>query len=480
MNARLSPLLLLGFCCGSLAAQAPDPVGERKEAVESGLLPRVFVVGEITEARTIRERMAEHHVPGASVAVMRAGRVEWAEGYGVRRVGEAGRVKASTLFQAASIGKPITAAAVLRLVDRGELDLDTDVNEQLRSWTLPVGEHATARPVTIRDILSHTAGLTVSGFAGYAVDDALPTAIGVLEGRGNSSPVRVDAVPGTGHRYSGGGYTILQVLLEDVGAAPFTSIMAREILRPLGMTRSTFAQPLPTRLTEDVAFAHDEGGTLVEGGWHVYPELAAAGLWSTPTELARFALGVRAAYSGMPGAFLEETTAREMLTADRFSFGLGFQIAGEGEELLFLHTGSNLGYKGILALYPTTGDGVAILTNGEAGGDLMMEIVRAVSAVYEWPNFKPKSGAVVPLDPADAERFVGKYVFADEPERVVRVALDDDALVLVRTDDRRTRLLPTSETEFFLEWDGTSVVFEPEGREGELEWDGEARARRIE
>lgn len=384
---QVAAIVLAALTCGSPAcAQQSDSIAGRQRAVEQGLLPAVVVAGDPDPAGAIHERMKHYRVPGVSIAVINDGAVEWAKGYGVRRAGSVDPVVDSTIFQAGSLSKPVAATALLRLVEAGRLSLDGDVNGQLRSWRVPGNKFTAEHSVTLGEILSHSAGFTVSGFTGYAAGETVPTAVGVLKGQGNTEPVRVDMVPGTGFRYSGGGYTVAQVLLQDVTGERFEAAMQWLVLEPLGMVRSTFVQPLPMRLAKDAANAHGADGRRVKGRWHTYPEQAAAGLWTTPTDLARFALGIRAAYLGEQGAILEQATARKMLSGKSGGYGLGVHVEGTGDSLRFSHSGANAGYRAFFVLYPETGDGVVVMTNSDNGDALGMEVVRAVARAYGWPD----------------------------------------------------------------------------------------------
>ena len=469
------PLLILAAT--PALAQRPDEAAERQRSVEAGLLPAVLVAGAPQPTYSVTDRMAHYGVPAVSVAVINDGRIEWARGYGVREAG--GSVTTATLFQAASISKPITATAALRLVEAGRLDLDGDVNDRLRSWHVPESAYTAEHPVTLRGLLSHTAGLTVSGFPGYAAGEAVPTLVGVLDGEGNTDPVRVDTTPGTAARYSGGGFAVAQLLVEDVTGEPFAAVVGRTVLDPLGMERSTFAQPLPDALGGEAAVAHDEGGAPVAGRWHTYPERAAAGLWTTPTDLARFLLGLRAAWLGEPGAILSPEMTREMFTRGMVSYGLGIGVDNAGDSLRVGHNGANWGYRAVMVLYPATGDGAVVMTNADAGGEIRYEILRAISQAYGWPDFKPDAREVVTLGGGAAERLVGAYRFVEDPARVLVVDFDGDHFTVRHPSEAPQRLWPVSETSFFVEGEGTSVVFAPGGAEGEMEWNGEERARRV-
>ena len=246
---------------------------DRVERVMHGLRPPVEVEGHPTTRWTLAERMTHYKVPGVSIAVIEGGHIAWARGFGVKEAGNSDPVGLTTLFQAASISKPIAATAMLRLVERGTLELDTDVNHYLTSWKLPDNEHTAVEKVTLRRIASHTAGLTVHGFPGYKPTEPLPTVVQILDGvsPANTEPVRVDTTPGTVECYSGGGTTVMQQLLVDVTGNPFPALMQELVLDPAGMTHSTFEQALTATRATEAARAHDEDGNPIPGGWHVYP-----------------------------------------------------------------------------------------------------------------------------------------------------------------------------------------------------------------
>jgi CubicO group peptidase (beta-lactamase class C family) len=448
------PILAFAFCADT---QASESVAERQRAVEEGLLPGVVVAGDSVPKYSIPARMEHFKVPAISIAVINDGQVEWARGYGVKRVGSTDSVTTSTRFQAASISKPVAATAALRLVEEGRLKLDTDVNDELKSWRVPDNEFTAKQPVTLGEILSHTAGLTVHGFPGYASGEKVPSAVDVLDGKGNTDPVRVDTVPGTMWRYSGGGYTVAQVLIGDVTGEPFATAMKRLVLDPLGMKQSTYVQPLPSQLSDSAAVAYRSDGEAVEGEWHTYPEQAAAGLWTTPSDLARFALGIRAAYLGEDGTILKQATARQMLTERMGGYGLGVAVEGSGDTLRFSHGGANEGYRAFFVLYPATGDGVAVMTDSDAGAALYMEVVRAVAHVYGWPDFKPETRTVVQVAPNVVERYVGDYVV--DRDFVISVTQESGQLYASYPGQPRARLLAESETQFFPEGNQLRLTF---------------------
>ena len=259
------------------------------------------------------------------------------------------------------------------------------MNAKLRSWKVPGNEYTAVEKVTLRRLLSHTAGLTVHGFAGYARGRKVPTLLELLDGRppANSPAIRVDFVPGSRYRYSGGGYSVVQQLIIDVMAEPFPQVMRELALDPLGMEHSTFEQPLPAGWRGRAATAHRSDGKPVEGDWHTYPEMAAAGLWTTPSDLARVVAEIE------HPTLLDPATVAMMLTEVRSGYGLGFAVSGEKSSREFSHGGANVGYQCILIGLPEAGQGAVVMTNGDRGGRLAEEVIRAVAVEYDWPVRQP-------------------------------------------------------------------------------------------
>lgn len=407
----ISAFVVVGGIAGEAVAEdGVRPPAEQAaivDAVEHGLAPAVLIAGAPTERRSLTDEMARLHVPGVSIAVLQRGTIAWAKGYGVVSAGGA-PVTPDTIFQAASISKPVAAFAALRLVDQGKLGLDRDVNEQLQGWKLPgAGGH----PVTLRQLLSHTAGTTVPGFPGYPAGTPVPSTEEVLRGEppANTQAVLVDTPPGTVWRYSGGGYTIVQKLIGDATGRPFAEVLSETVLNPVGMTHSSFKQPLGETATRTAAWPHDAKGAPIPGGPHTYPELAAAGLWTTPSDLARFALAVRAAASHTPGALLPPALADAMLTPVKSDYGLGFSLRTTAGAHSFSHSGSNAGYENMLVAFSGSGDGVVIMTNGQQGGELANELVHSVSVAYGWPGYRSIERPSIPVAADRAAKLAGEY-----------------------------------------------------------------------
>lgn len=333
--------------------------------------------------------MQEHHVAGLSLAVVENGQILKAKGYGFTDKGGQTPVTTGTLFQAGSISKPVAALGALVLVERGRLSLDADVNTELAGWKVPTNEFTQSQSVTLRRILSHTAGLTIHGFPGYATNATRPTLVQVLDGvpPANTHAIRVDAVPGSQWRYSGGGYTIMQQMMMDVSGKPFAELMRETVLLPLAMTNSTYEQPLPAEQAAMTASAYYPEGRPVEGRWHVYPEMAAAGLWTTASDLARFMIAVQRMYQGETNLVLSPASVREMLTVQNPGLsktdGLGVFVSGSEKTFRFWHDGRNEGFDALFVGLPNQRKGVAVMINANANG-ATKEAVNEVAKQYVW------------------------------------------------------------------------------------------------
>jgi len=339
---------------------------------------------------TLAQIMEKARVPGVSIAVIKDFQIHWAKGYGQADVTAGAPVTTDTLFQAASISKPVAAMGVLRLVQEGKLSLDADINTYLKSWKLPGGEYTRNRPVTLRSLLSHTSGLGDGfGFPGYHPKAPLPTVVQILNGEkpSNTGKVLMERPPFTASKYSGGGVTIVQLALTDATGRPFPELLKSLVLDPIGMTNSGYDQPLTPERDRTAARAHSGRGTAMDAKWHVYPELEAAGLWTTPTDLARLAIELQKALSGKSTRVLSQAAATEMVTPVGVGdFAVGFGLRKMGEGWYFGHGGSNWGFQCDLVAHRLKGYGVAIMTNADSGGVILTELRNRVAAAYDWDS----------------------------------------------------------------------------------------------
>jgi CubicO group peptidase (beta-lactamase class C family) len=407
-------------------------------------------------------------IPAVSLAVVRDGVLAWEHAWGVATAGRPDPVTPRTLFQAGSISKPVAALCALRLVAQGRLDLDADVNQHLVSWKVPAN-HGWQPRVTVRQLLSHTAGLTVHGFPGYPPGQPVPSLLEVLDGQGNTPPVRVGTIPGLQFSYSGGGYCVLQQLLVDLTGTAFPKLAQELVLGPLDMANSTYQQPLPKRRWAQAARGHRIGGAPVAGGWHAYPEMAAAGLWTTPSDLARFAAAVQQARASAPGAILPQRLVGELLRpqapnpqAPNQRMGLGLLLAGDGATLRFGHGGDDQGFVAQLLATAAPSHGVAVMINSDHGEALLEAIVEAVARAEGWQEvlpqaLTPREAAAGVAGEADLDRWQGRYQLPDgrllevEPDghRLLLAAPGQDPLVLVPTGDHRWAAQSVSATVTF-------------------------------
>jgi len=426
---------------------------ERQQRVEAGLWQEPVTHPRGPETRTIAAAMARHRVPGCAVAVIDAGEIAWSRGYGATAsdAPEPVAVGVDTLFQACSISKPVAAMAVHRLVQAGRVDLDEDVNAYLASWQLPANGDWQPR-VTLRHLLSHTAGLTTCWYPGYRRGAALPTILQTLQGvaPANTPPVRATALPGTQFRYSGSHYSVVQQLLSDVTSIPFNDLLRETVFAPLRMAHSGYEVDLPARYSGATASGHDAGGEPISGDWRAMPEGAGAGLWTTPADLCRLACDVMAAWSGRPAQLLDQETAWQMLTAQVGGWGLGWTVEEVDSALRCGHGGSNIGYKCRLAFWPELGVGAAVMTNADDGTFFVNEIIAAIGREYGWPNAVGLADRGETNNAVEGvKRFVG--VWSSEGLPSLTIVATDDGLTLHVAGQAALPLRPISEATFIAE-----------------------------
>jgi CubicO group peptidase (beta-lactamase class C family) len=452
----------------------PKSVEQRIESVINNLLPATAIEGKFGDPKTLCERLAHYQIPGISIAVINDFEIEWARGFGVCETLTNRQVTPDTLFQAASISKPVFALAVMRLAQEGRLDIDEDINTYLTSWRVPAIGDWQPR-ITLRQLLSHTAGLTVHGFPGYPHSAQLPTLVQVINGEppANTEKVEVNIIPGLHFRYSGGGTTIAQQVLVDLLKQPFPQIMRELVLEPLGMKNSTYQQPLLNDRLTKAATAHFSSGIPVEGKHHIYPEMAAAGLWTTPSDLAKLAVEVMRVLHGWAPSVWNKQTLEQMLRPqqpeqiqganDEFIglgnglfVGLGFFVGGGiGDGFYFFHSGHNEGFVSLMRVYAHIGKGAIVMLNSNQG-ELIPEVMRAIAVEYDWPDVFAKEKTIIPLVKAD--RYCGLY--STQAGLQFQVMAQDGNLFVKCQQQTPLQFFPTSELEFFVKAVNTNICFE--------------------
>ena len=381
MKTSIATIVLLFYSLTIYAQESPDAFIKAIEAVQDS-------TGGNFDHFTLEGMMDEYGVPGLSIAVIKDYEIHWAKGYGVADVETGALVDEHTVFQAASISKPVAAMAVMKAVQEGYFSLDDDINTILSSWKLPDSEFTAERPVTPRTLTSHTSGLGDGfGFPGYKPDAPLPTAVQILDGEkpSNVGVVAMERPPMKAIKYSGGGVTMMQLALADAVGKSFEEIAQEYVLDPIGMTNSTFEQPLSAERDQNATRAHNAAGRSMDVKWHVYPELAAAGLWTTPTDLAKFAIEVQKTLRGDSARVIDRAHMLEMVTPVGVGdFAVGFEIDKRGQGWYFQHGGSNWGFKCVLVAHKANGYGMAVMTNAIRGHFIMTELLQRVSRAYEW------------------------------------------------------------------------------------------------
>jgi CubicO group peptidase (beta-lactamase class C family) len=378
----LFPLLILLFPLISGCSQETHNISK----IENGL--RTEWRGPASKKMNLIDRMAYYSVPGVSIAMVDENKIAWVKAYGLIEKGKSDSVSTATLFQSGSTGKAIMATAALQLVEKGSLSLDTSAKLYLKSWKIPENSFTRRTAVTLRQLLSHTAGVNLPGVIGYQAGEPLPNLIQILNGSppANTPPIVVDRVPRTAYSYSSGGYMIVQQMIMDQygDSDSFPEIIEKSVFKPAQMTASNFDFTPDTSKLE-VACGHRASGKVVEGHWYRYPEMGMGVFWTTPSDMAKFIIQIMHAYNGLPNQLLSETLARNMLADHTDNQGLGLKTGDDGKDrFYFYHRGAVEGFQTFIIGYPLKGQGAVIMTNGDDGWPLIQEIIKSISIEYKW------------------------------------------------------------------------------------------------
>lgn len=459
---KLNQLLLCISYAAIFFACAVNDRENRIKQVETNLVGPVLIEGDSTW--TIESRMAHYSVPGVSIAVIDGNQIAWSKTYGVVDTQSLEPVTDQTLFQAASISKPVAAYGALRFVLENKLALDEDINEYLETWNLPENEWTKRKHVTLKQLLSHTAGTTVHGFAGYSPDLTVPSLVQLLNGSApaNSPAIRVDKLPGESFRYSGGGYCIVQQAMIDASGKPFPAVMDELVLRPLGMHHSTYEQPLPSAALKLAATGYLPNGSMTSGRRHTYPELAAAGLWTTAEDLAKFAIDIQQTLAGRSNTVLSKEMATTMLTPSVADFiGLGIFLEKRKDDTYFLHGGWNEGFSSMLVAHKEKGYGVVVMINANQP-QFIDELVRSVALSYGWDNYVPVYRKAPGSHPAAVE---GRYRSGNEA--VNTVYLKGDEIWTKDLEGNETELVRIADSTFVTRESDKHIRFEVDKTSGD-------------
>lgn len=450
------------------------------ERFETGLRPRYGTSSEPAPLWSIEERMAFHKVPALSIAVAIDGELQWARAYGEIVKGSNIEADTNTLFQAASLSKPVASIAALDLVDQGQLALDQPVNEFLKSWQIPSNPFTEQNPVTLRHLLSHRAGTTIHGFKGYALSDTIPSSVEIVQGAppANTQAVVVDKLPGESYRYSGGGFQIIQLLIEDITQEKFPEVVQDIVFEPLSLSRSNYAYPQPD---VNAATGHSgDNSTPIASPGFIYPEFAAAGLWTTPSELVILGSALSRDRTGAE-LLLPENLATQLIPASADEAGLGFGLNNDGDGVAFVHNGHNPGFSARWVNYADGRASVAVLTNSDTGGELIREVLSGLGHVYGWKQDAYIERDTIELNSEWVDDIVGQYFFDRKSDTVVAtISREDDQLWIEGQLTARTRLLPLSSSEFFIANGLNMTLIESKtGGSFVLDIEGELRLKKI-
>lgn len=446
-------------------AKNDESVEGQIKKVETGLIHPVYLEGD--SSWTIEARMKHYHVPGVSIAVINNGKIEWTKSYGLMDEETKAPVTRKTLFQAGSISKPVAAYAALKLTEEGKIDLNENVNTYLKSWKLPDNEFTKDKKVALKHLLSHTGGLTVHGFLGYSPDLPVPTTVQVLDGLppANSPAVRVDKVPEESFRYSGGGYTIMQQMLVDVESKPFPEILKEKVLAPLQMNNSTYDQPLQPAQLEMAATGYLPDGTMTKGKRHTYPEMAAAGLWTTAEDLALFAINIQKTIEGDGGKIVSREMTEKMLTPFVSDFvGLGLFINKKKDDTYFGHGGWDEGFSSELVAHKTKGYGVVVLTNSNHP-EFISELIRSVARTYGWSNYVPVYKKIE-MDTTKFSSISGRY--KNSSDGLITVYNEGNRLFKKTLRGTPNELFQISDTSYVTRESEDLVLFKTNPADGKL------------
>jgi len=436
--------LLIFTCSAQTNADTPNNI-------ENNLKNIFKIVGEPDPSISIIDSMNKTNLPGLSVAVIHKGKIDWAKGYGIANA--TSKVSTDTLFQAASISKPVAALAALKLVEQGKLKLDVDVNQYLKGWKVEGSQLTKENPVTLRHLLTHNSGINVPGFPGYATGSKLPSTIDILSGKGNTHEVEVNQLPGKNWRYSGGGYTVIQKIVEDITGLSFSEYADNQILKPMGMTSSTFKHVLPMMLKLRASAAYDQNGKMYPAIYNDYPEKAAAGLWTTPSDLALYVMHMQSIIAGKTDGILKKSTVESIFIKHQGDWGLGPSIRHVNNHVIFGHDGKNLGFTNDFNAFVNEGEGIIVMSNGDSGSLTIMKVMMAISKYYEMGMYKRKSIDVfnIPLD--KLKQFTGKYKMSTNigysGDYIVDIRVIDETLQFKAPGEESfSRLYPVEEEKF--------------------------------
>jgi CubicO group peptidase (beta-lactamase class C family) len=476
-------LVLLCFACKDVKKEVEDSAFYRTKAdsvhaqnIERNLVPMYAVSGKVPRM-SIPQMMKQDHIPGMSIAFVDNGQIAWTKHYGFANLKDSIPVNSETVFTGASLSKPITAIAALHLVDKGILNLDEDVNLKLNGWKIPESKLTEKEKVTLRRLISHNAGIKNDLWNSYLPDDTVPTIHQLLAGKEPSTDPETSVIyePGSQTKYSNPGYSIIQKLLMDVTRQEFDQVIDQLVLKPTGMENSSFKQPIPNNLMQRKAIGYTSD--LEPYPYRLFPYQAAGGIWTTPTDLSKFMIALLNDYHEGTNTLVSKETMQSIFKKyiDRYVFSFW----NWGEDVVFMHYGSNQGFNCIMYGSVLKKQGIVVMTNSDNSFGFFDYIQRAVNDEYQWEYVKPE--ILDPVEPNTAwiDPFLGEYQWRDSK---VVFSTSNDSLLL-KIEGEKYVLTQAGERVFVLPEKPIKITF-PESADQKITfWESDGypyRMKRIE
>lgn len=458
-NARNLLIIFLILSLSYACVTEESLTKKRIKEVEKGLLKSVYFKGTKPEKMNIYERMQYYKVPGLSIAVMDDFDIEWEKYYGVKNIETAQPLTDETIFQAGDLSQFISALGSLYYVEQGKIDLDTDINAYLESWKIPSYDILYKEKITLRRLLTHSAGFFQVEFPGYGHDEPVPDLIQVIKGEkpAENPPLYPTYEPGSEVLRSDAGFVILQLLLEDISGRSFSEVMDEVVFSRGQMKNSTFENPLPESWKPRSATGHDREGNPLPGKAKIYPEVAALGLWTTVSDYAEMILDIVETARGTGNSVISTRLAREMLTPQLGLQAMAVHVEGEGDWIHFLLSGHCSGFDSFFVFYPQKGQGIVAMTNSSNGIYLIEEVLRAVASAYNWPDFLPEEKPLYKLPAELAQHYVGKYRV--NQNFFLDISQYDHYLLVQPTAQAPTKFYLETQTTFFSTDPYTQIQF---------------------
>lgn len=418
----------------------------RVENIEENLVPVHFLKNH-SNRMSISEMMEKDRVPGVSIAFIENGNISWQKTYGYSNLQDSLPVTTKTLFNGASLSKPVAAMAALNLSEKGFIDLNEDVNAYLKNWKIPENKFTEEQKVTLKRLIGHTAGIINYVPQPYSLNDNSPNLVQMLSGTKPSVdlPASVIYVPGEQRKYSNPGYTIIQKMIEDVSDKNFESVIEEIIFKPSEMYDSSFEQPLPQNLLEKTATGYSKD--LKGYPYKLFPWKAAGGIWTTPTDLGKFIITLLEDYHSNKNIILSKKMADSVFQKKSERLGFGKLFSPVKQDLLFEHWGSSPGFTCYMVASLNKKQGVVIMTNSDNGTILLSYIARSVAQEYNWDFLQPTIFKSFKLSVDEIMTYVGKFSGGDK-EMVFEIY--NENLVVSDIQNNRTKLIPVGEKKFIL------------------------------